>query len=462
MLLLSSNKGDAMALTSEQQQIVDKATLTRINGWQYLTVEGSPYEIGFEHGYLLTDEFKDAIRVYTHMTLETLGMDYSFFVDQAVKLHKDKIPQEYIEEMQGMADGFTAGGFETSLDDVIGWNDWMELTGYWWPQVAAEYSNNPPDGPKGSHCSGFVATGSATKDGKPVIAHESFDDFWSGQYFNVCESVKPAHGNSFKMQTVPGYIDSMTDFYVTSAGLAITETTIAGFVGYDVDGIPEFVRARKATQYANSIDEWVTIVNEGNNGGYANAWLIADHNTGEIARFEQGSEFTSLERTFDGAYFGCNAVFDPRIRNLECKDNGFNDPRQQTGARRQRWMELIDQYYGKIDLEVVKKMLADTYDVYLGYNCPSSRDICAHYDVDPQYYADDPDAVWNIPFYPAGSCDAKAAGPDDVKHLKMWGRYGRADGVEFVAKDFMDQHPLWKWMDGYLEDRPTQPWTLFN
>lgn len=32
-----------MALTSEQQQIVDKATLTKTNGWQYLTVEGSPY-----------------------------------------------------------------------------------------------------------------------------------------------------------------------------------------------------------------------------------------------------------------------------------------------------------------------------------------------------------------------------------------------------------------------------------
>lgn len=53
----------------------------------------------------------------------------------------------------------------------------MELTGYWWPQVAANYSNNPPQGPRGSHCSGFVATGSATRDGKPVIAHESFDDF---------------------------------------------------------------------------------------------------------------------------------------------------------------------------------------------------------------------------------------------------------------------------------------------
>lgn len=55
------------------------------------------------------EEFRDAIRVYTRMTLESFGMDYSFFVDQAVKLHKDKIDQEYLDEMQGMADGFTAG-----------------------------------------------------------------------------------------------------------------------------------------------------------------------------------------------------------------------------------------------------------------------------------------------------------------------------------------------------------------
>lgn len=164
----------------------------------------------------------------------------------------------------------------------------MELTSYWWPQVAANYSNNPPQGPRGSHCSGFVATGSTTRDGKPVIAHESFDDFWSGQYFNVCEEVHPTNGHAFKMQTVPGYIDSMTDFYVTDAGLGITETTIAGFVGYDVNGMPEFIRARKATQYANNIDQWVKLVNEGNNGGYANIWLLCNINTGEIARYEQG------------------------------------------------------------------------------------------------------------------------------------------------------------------------------
>lgn len=451
-------------VTQEQQSIIDHAQLQKINGWQHIKVKGTPYECGFQEGYLLADEYQDALRVYKFMTLETFGMTYEWFAEQALKLHRDKIPTRWLEELRGMAEGLTAAGIPTTTDDMIAWNDWMEITGYWWPQNAGKIMSRPlMKTHRKEHCSAIAATGSATVDGKPYLGHESFDEFWSGQYFNVCKRVEPDDGYAFIMQaSAPCMLSSMTDFYVTAAGLNITETTLAGFDRYDDAGMPEWVRIRDAVQYAATIDEFVERLNKGNNGGYANAWLIADHNAGEIARFEQGLEFTSLERTFDGAYFGCNAVFDPRIRNLECKDNGFNDPRQQTGARRQRWMELIDQYYGKIDLEVVKKMLADTYDVYLGYNCPSSRDICAHYDVDPQYYADDPDAVWNIPFYPAGSCDAKAAGPDDVKHLKMWGRYGRADGVEFVAKDFMDQHPLWKWMDGYLEDRPTQPWTLFD
>lgn len=449
-------------LTDAQRAALAKAERKDINGWHYITVQGEPYEIGFEHGYLLVDEFKDAIRVYTHMTLETMGMDYSFFVEQAVKLHKDKIPQEYLEEMQGMADGFTAGGFPTTLDDVIGWNAWMELTGYWWPQVAAQYSNNPPMGPKGSHCTGFVATGSATVDGRPVIAHESFDDFWSGQYFNVCEMIKPAHGYAMKMQTIPGYISSMTDFYVNSAGLGITETTLAGFVGYDVDGIPEYVRSRKASQYAKTIDEWVEIENDGNNGGYANIWMLVDANTNEIARYEQGLKHQELLRTKDGWFYGCNAAHNPRIRNLECVDNGYNDPRQQTGGRRTRLERLMPEVAGHIDDDMAKKILADKFDPYLGYECASSRDICAHYDVDPQYYADDPHGVWNVPFFPGGSCDGKCADAEDIANMRMWGIFGRADGEPFDADAFMAQHPQWNWQQGYLKSRPSQPWTLFE
>ena len=450
-------------MAKDVKEILSKSHKEVINGWIHLSVQGTPYECGFQNGYNLVNEYKDAMRVYSYMTLQTFGVDYSFFTKQAVRLHKNKLPDNQIEELQGMADGLTEAGYPTTLNEIIGWNDWMEITGYWWPKNIKNYAENPnATTPKSSHCSAIIATGSSTQDGKPVIAHESFDDFWCGQYFNICLEINPINGNKFIMQTLPCSLSSFTDFYITSTGLAVTETTLAGFSCYDDNGVPEFSRIRNAIQFGDSIDGVVNYLQNGNNGGYANAWLIADNNTGEIARFEQGLKYQDLKRTFNGTFFGCNAVFDPRIRNLECVDNGFNDPRQQTGARRQRFMELIDKYDGKITLDIAKKILADTYDVYLGYENPSSRCICSHYDADPQYYADDPNAVWNIPFYPAGSCDAKAADSANIANLEMWGRYGRADGTEFDAEQFLAQHPLWRWQEGYLKSRPSEPWTLFK
>ena len=58
------------------------------------------------------------------------------------------------------------------------------------------------------------------------------------------------------MQGSPGWIHSGTDFFLTDAGLVGSETTISGFSGFDEKGVPEFVRMRRATQDAATIDEW--------------------------------------------------------------------------------------------------------------------------------------------------------------------------------------------------------------
>lgn len=117
-------------LTKEQKKILEKSHKEIINGWSHVTIKGTPYELGFQNGYHLSSEYEDAIRVYTYMTMETFGMEYSYFKDQAVRLHKDKIPNYQLEELQGMADGLTAAGVPSTLEDLIGWNDWMEITGY--------------------------------------------------------------------------------------------------------------------------------------------------------------------------------------------------------------------------------------------------------------------------------------------------------------------------------------------
>jgi hypothetical protein len=452
-------------LTDVEKGWLDKASRSEINGWIWLKTGGEPFERGFQHGYLLAAEFKEAWRVYDAMTLHSMGLDLGFFIAKGAGLHKPLIPEEQLKEMRGIAAGLTKAGVPTTLDQVIGWNAYMEMTGYWWPTVASQYSAAAP-GAYGSnaksHCSGFIATGSATADGKIVIGHTSFTEFWNGQYMNVILDITPEDGQRMAMQTSPGWIASMTDFWVTGGGLVVLETTLVGYQGYDTKKAPEYVRARNASQYATSIEEWVKLMDAENNGGYANSWLIGDIKTNEIAKYEQGLIYQNFAKKGDGWFFGANVADDPRIRHLESSDTGFNDVRQQTGARRTRWPQLLALHEGTIDAEIGQVIMGDTFDVYLMRIEPSSRTISSHYDTDPQPYVSDPNAEWNVPFYPAGSVDGKVTTADAAKAMGMWGIFGRADGLKFDADQFLRIHPQWNWQEGYLKSRPSQPWTHFD
>ena len=423
------------------------------NGWIYVHIEGTPHEMGFQHGYLVAPELEEILRSLKYLTYWETGKEWGFFVEAAEKLFVKHIDQEFLEEIKGIAEGARAAGVDISWQEVMTWNGYEELTGYWWPnELTGAYSAGDND-----HCSGFIATGSATKDGKIVMAHNSWDLFEQGQFFNMILDIKPATGHRMFMQSVPGYIDSMTDFFVTEAGLMGTETTIGGFGLYDPDEVPEFVRMRKAIQYASTLDEFVDIMKKQNNGGYANSWLLADTKTSEIMLFELGLKYQNVERKKDGSFIGFNAPQDPRIRNLECSDTGYTDIRTAMGARRVRLTQLMDKYHGKIDIQIAQKILSDHYDVYLKKENPCSRTIEGHYELDAfEYWAG------RDPFRPHGAIDGKVTDSDLAREMSFWARWGSSSGMPFNAQKFLDEHPQWNYLQGYLKDRPTQPWTFFE
>ncbi|WP_257263931.1 phospholipase B family protein, partial [Endozoicomonas sp. ONNA2] len=263
-------------------------------------------------------------------------------------------------------------------------------------------------------------------------------------------------------QTTPGMIEFGTDFWITGAGLAIVETTLANVTDWQAGGIPEFIRVRQASQYGNTIDEWVRIMQSGNNGGYANTWLIGDVHNNRIAKFGQGRVYQYFNEKQSGYFTGDNVSVDPRLRYIEGSDTDYNDIRQQEGARRLRWIQLMHAYDGKITVETGQRMLADDYDVYLNRHDASSRNICAEYDKDPQPFVSDPRAVWNVPFQPAGSVDGKIANSEHIRKLTIIARFGRANGRPFDARAFVSAHQQWAWETDYLSDRPSQPWTTFE
>src|SRR5256885_9224055 len=112
------------------------------------------------------------------------------------------------------------------------------------------------------------------------------------------------------------------------------------------------MRARKALQYANSIDDYVRIIKEGNNGGYANDWLIGDRKTGEIAYLELGLKNTPLWRSKDGYFVSSNFPRDPKLIKEETSGFDGSDMSSSMNARHVRADELIHQEKGKIDVEI--------------------------------------------------------------------------------------------------------------
>jgi hypothetical protein len=442
-------------LTNEQKTWLSKANRHEKNGWIYLHMEGAPEERGFQHGYLLAKEIKESIRVLSVVWQYQSALEWQWLVQKACIMFTPKVDSENIAEIDGIVEGMKAAGVKTSRDEIVTYNGYMELLWYWWPSVKDTISPNSPD-PKKQSCSSFIATGSMTSDGGIVLGHNMMNAYYY-PLCNVILDILPDKGYNILMQSNAGFIHSGTDFFVTKAGLLGSETTIGDFFPFDENGVPEFARMRHATQYASSIDEWCDIMKKGNNGGYANAWLIGDINTNEIARLELGLKYVGFEKKKDGYFSGSNVAEDLKILRFETKTRETNI-RISSIARRVRWKQLMKENAGKINTDLAKEFEADHFDPYLNTNKPDGRTLCAHGDLD----SDVQTFGYDDPFCPVGTLDGKVIDSKMAKQISFIARWGSACGIPFDAKAFLEEHPQFDWMKGLLKDRPTQPWTSFT
>ncbi len=447
------------ALTPAQQSDLKGAYRFEHDHWIYVHLHGSPHQIGFQHGYLLAPEIEQAFRIAQLDNTHSTGLPWHFFRAVAKNIYWPHIEAQYREELQGITDGARAHG-DTGIDlwDIVAINGFLETPQYYVPWLQkTQHIKNSSDLKAPGNCSAFVATGDWTRDHRPVIAHSMWYPFMAGEYWRIIYDIAPNHGYHILMDGFPGKIDSGDDFGINSAGLEITETTITGYVGFDPNGVPEFVRARKAMQYAGSTDDFARIMLQGNNGGYANDWLIADNRTGEVARFELGLTVHRLWRTKNGYFVGSNFPSDPKLIKEETDFNP-NDPSSSMNARHKRWDELMAQYKGKIDVALARQFLADHYDAYENKEDPDERTLCGHLDTSPRGVPQ-----WGSPAYdPSGAVNAKAADSAMIARLSFWARSGRPCGQDFLAAPFLASQPHYAWQKPLLGDMKGNPWAVFH
>jgi hypothetical protein len=425
------------------------------NGWIYVHIEGAPEQLGYQHGYLLAAEIADFLRVIKPFLEKSTKRDWGFYRQAAEKMLWTGIDPEYQREIDGIVEGVNAKGVKADRWDLVALNANQELPYYYVPWLDRK-EGKPPAAHAPGNCSAFVATASFTKDGRIVMGHNAWTNYVVGSRWNIVFDIVPQTGARMLMDGLPGVIASDDDFGVSAFGIMVTETTITQFEGWDPAGKPEFIRARKAFQYSRSIDDFVRIMLDGNNGGYANDWLIGDNKTGEIALFELGLKNHSLRRSRDGCFVGANF---PDTEALTREETRFDATKKESSpcARKARWEQLISSHKGKIDLELAKAFETDAFDTISGRHESSERTLCGRVEVSPRGV---PEWDW-APFYPGGTVQAKVIDAAMADELAFWGQVGH-HGSDFIAADFLKEHKEYEWMRGLLKDMKSQPWCRFE
>ena len=458
LFLLATSSVTALAVAPTDPRLEGGYTFKQ-NGWTYVHLQGTPEQVGFQHGYLLAREIEDNVHVYTVTAPNVDKRPWSFFRDAGRTVLWPKLDPEYQAELKGIAEGLKAHGSTLDLWDVVALNGDLELSDYYLPWLnAQEGKKNPPKAVAPGKCSAFIATGSATKDGKIVIAHSNWSSYAEGERWTVVFDVVPEKGQHFLMDGLPGVITSADDFGVNAAGIMVTETTLPMAKGFDVNGTPEFQRSRKAMQYATSIDEYAAIMRAGNNGGYANSWLVGDRKTGEIAYLELGLKHTPLEKKKDGFFVSSNFSKDPLVIRDDTPGFDPNNLSSTMNARRVTATAFMQKHYGKIDTELAEAYLSDHYDSYDKKIEVGMRSLCGHEDLSALG-----EPVWgDKPYEPGGAVTGKVMDSDMAAKLSFTGRAGHPCGEDFLAAPFLAAHPEYAWQKGILGDMKAGPWTTFT
>jgi len=244
-----------------------KGFLEEVGGHKVLHVEGSAYEMGFQHGTLLKKNVNEMARYLLDVKSKDLQLEWNgikFLSPKKViagiqSTQKKFIPQWYFDELRGLADGSGV-----PIEDITACNFIPELF----------------------HCSGFALSGSATKNGE--LYHGRILDYgcdWRLQEHPILMVGKMDGKIPFLNVTYAGFIGSVTG--MNAEKISLGEMGGRGLGKWQ--GVPMAVLMRWAMQEAKTLDQAVAIFRD-NPRTCEYYYVIADGKTGKGVGMEAGAD----------------------------------------------------------------------------------------------------------------------------------------------------------------------------
>ena len=261
--------------------LLDSGWIEERDGVTILHLNGSNYEMGYQHGSLLKDEIIENMRMIS-IWFEKMGFSYDVFLE-IWDVMKGFLPQGYKDEMQGMADGLGV-----SFEEVTVYNTWPAVINHVFVS-----------------CCGSASWDSATVDDKLYhmrsldILHPVHDikDPDTGTYFRENQVLivrKPDNRYASFYPASAGAIYSWRG--INEKGIAIGANTC---LTYDSTfyGISAAFRMRMVLDYAATAEEAINIINSKRTCGWN--FIISDGKIPKGYVIEQTANLVYVGTWFD-------------------------------------------------------------------------------------------------------------------------------------------------------------------
>ena len=204
-----------------------------------ISLNGNAYDRGFEYGYLAGPEIYRVVTWLYNEQAYSHGVPLDKWrsrVESLSKLYVKFIPDEFLEEMTGIADGFNSFqrihpeytlGYNLTQLDIIAVNTIINITGV-----------------------GAAISGNLTETGASIIGTTLETQAPKQAMVYIVETPAQGHGHRVAYYTLAGRIfqDGFND-----AGLGLIANPVERWSG--VVGVPETVRNRIVIQYADNVTE---------------------------------------------------------------------------------------------------------------------------------------------------------------------------------------------------------------
>lgn len=320
--------------------------VTTQDGITIITLEGTPYEIGFQQGSLMKEQINQIYKMYLKdLVYDTWIKEYAILgkggkdawksprkaLGKFAKKQEEFIPPEYLEEIKGLAEG--AGLEYIDVLNMSAHVDYFAIL-----------------------CSTIVATGNATPDGKLVEARNL--DWAQGglqdlDKFSTVFVVRPDKGHSFVSVLYPGIVGALT---------AVNDAQITAELNFSMakengkSGMPALIMLRHLIQNASTLDEAEAILrNAARFAGYN--IMVTDGKTNEARLIEVAYEKLGTKSPENGLLISTNHFITKELAGNNIESSQFSSSPSED--RFNRLVELANLGHGKIDMDAARIFIHD-------------------------------------------------------------------------------------------------------